>query len=893
MALASGTQLGPYHVEGVLGAGGMGEVYRARDTRLGRTVAIKILPALAASNAESRQRFEREAKAIAALSHPHICTLYDVGEQANAAKAGADPVRFLVMEYLEGDTLEHVLRGTRLPLDRVLRIGIQCADALDRAHRTGIVHRDLKPGNIMLTPRGAVLLDFGLARMRRTAPVAGMSVEATVTSAVTDQGTILGTLHYMAPEQVEGREADERSDIFSLGTVVYEMATGQKAFEGKSAAAVMAAILEKEPPPLSAHQPDAPPLLEHLVSRCLAKNPEERWQSAGDFKRELAWFAEAGGRATAPVTVSATSRWPERFAWMGALVVLTGLAVLATMLATPRPSPPEMRLDLALPATVDPFSLAIAPDGRSVVYSATGDDGQRRLWLRILATGEVRGLRGTDYGHHPFWKPDSSAIGFAMSGQLKRIDLDSDAVRPLANAPLFMGGAWSRQNQILFVPNTNQPVLRIDADSPGQPAVVTPAMPDGQTVAPAFIPGTDSFLFYVSSPEANVRGIYLSRIDGSAVRRLFDADSPAIYAPSGHIVFGLKGALFARPWDAAGQLPRGEPVQLAEGFMSRGYAGVPVVALSVADTGQLLYRTGTVPPLRSQLAWLDRSEKNPVPIGEQRPVILNPVLSPDGRRVAMFMGGIFLFDLTSGNLTQLTFGRRLDFSAVWSPSGSEIVFSSSRTGKSGLYRKQASGAGEDIPLLTGDGEAFPTDWSADGKFLLYRSTDSHNSFDIRGLSLADGKTFTVLATDQEERDGQFSTNGKWFVYQTNESGRFEIMVRRFRTPGVDVTTDEKWKISPAGGVQPRWRRDGTEIFYVGLDGRLMAVPISETRAGDAIVRGTPVALGAPPVALLFDGGTALPSYDVTRDGQKVLMSTLPLPLVSAPATLLLNWPRTP
>ena len=893
MALEPGTRLGPYRLDTVLGAGGMGEVYRARDVRLDRTVAIKILSALVASDQESRQRFEREARAIAALSHPHICTLYDVGEEASPGGPGPERVQFLVMEYLEGNTLADTLRAKPLPLDQVLRIGIQCADALDRAHRTGIVHRDLKPGNIMLTARGAVLLDFGLARTLRSGPVSGVSVDGTVTSPLTSRGTILGTLHYMAPEQVEGKDTDARSDIFSLGTILYEMAMGRRAFEGNSAAGVMAAILEREPAPMSARKPPVPPLLEHIVARCLAKDPNERWQSAGDVMRELTWLAQSGDRTSAPEKAAAPGRWPERFVWMSALVALTVVAVLAARTVATRRSTPahsEMRLEIATPPTMDPFSLAIAPDGQSVVFAATVG-GVPRLWLRRLDTGHTRVLKNTDGGYLPFWSPDGRSIGFAASGQLKRLDLENESVRKLANAPLFLGGTWSRDGQILFVPNTNSRVFRIPADVPAKPTVVTPTIGEGNQSAPCALPGTGRFLFYVNgTPE--LRGIYVANVDGS-VQRLLDADSPAVYAPSGHLLFQLKGALSARPFDASRAQLTGEAIQVEGEVMSRNYAGSPILALSVGDAGQIVYRTGSAGPDGFQVRWFDRSGTT-VDVTQPLPVALNPALSPEGGRAALFMGGrgtdIYLLDLLTGRPSQFTFDPRLDFAAVWSPDGSEIIFSSTRKGPQDLYEKQASGAGGDRLLLeTAEGKV-PVDWSADGKFLLYRNMDENHNFDIRGLSLADNKPFTVLATEHDERDGQLSSDGKWIAYQSNESGRFEIYVRPFRPPGTEVEADERWKISADGGTQVRWKHDRTEIFYVGLDGRLMAVPIRDTADAKAIVAETPVAVNAPTIPLLFGGGTQTGSYAVSKDGRRFLMTTLPQPASTTPVTVLLNWP---
>ena len=891
MPLEPGTRLGSYSLEGLIGAGGMGEVYRARDVRLDRTVAIKILPGLFASDQESRQRFEREARAIAALSHPHICTLYDVGEEV--IPGGAGPVQFLVMEHLEGQTLADALRGKRLPLDQVLRIGTQCAAALDRAHRSGIVHRDMKPGNIMLTSRGAVLLDFGLARTLR-GPISGMSGDATVPGPVTVEGTILGTPHYMSPEQVEGKKVDARSDIFSLGTILYEMAMGKKAFERDSVARVMSAILQDDPPPLSDRHPPAPPLFDHIVARCLAKDPDERWQSAGDVMRELDWLAQTGDRTTQPANAKSPSRWPERLGWVAGLVAVGAIAMLATRTFVLRREGAwrqEIRPDIATPATSDPFSLAISPDGQKVVFAAPVN-GVRQLWLRRLDTESQAPLKGTDHGYLPFWSPDGKAIGFGASGQLKRINLDNESVHKLANAPLFLGGAWGLDGHILYVPNTNSRVYRIVADGKGQPTAVTPILGRGNQSAPHFLPRTGRVLFYVTSPDApELRGIYVSNADGTGVKRLFEADSPAVYAPSGHLLFRLKESLFARPFDAAKAEPTGEPIKVTDQIMNRAWAGSPIVALSVADKGGIVFRAGATPQDVFQFVWFDRSGSEVKPLTPRLPVVLNPALTRDGGRAAFFKGrNVYLLDVSDGRQDQFTFEDSLDFAAVWSPDASHIIFSSNRKGRHDLYRKHASGAGGDTLLLETGEDKIPTDWSADGRFLLYRNMDASYNFDIRGLSLGDNKQFTVVASEHDERDAQLSPDLKWVAYQSNETGRFEIWVRPFRPPGTEARSDERRRITTDGGIHVRWRRDNSsELFYVGLDGRLMAVPIREIENGRAIKPGTPVALNAPLIPALFGGGAALPSYAVTKDGQRFLMTTVPLPPSDTPITLLLNW----
>jgi serine/threonine protein kinase len=523
MPLSPGSRLGHYEIQSLRGAGGMGEVYRSRDVRLDRTVAVKVLPAHVASDPDFRRRFEREARSVAALSHPHICALYDVGEAPNPENQTGVPVQFLVMEYLEGQTLAEVLERGPMSIDGVLRVGIEFADAIDQAHRQGVVHRDLKPGNIMMTANGTKLLDFGLAKAAQP-PFSGMATAATVSAPLTGRGAILGTPNYMAPEQVEGKDTDHRSDIFSFGAIVYEMTTGKKAFEGSSAPSVMAAILERDPPSMMSLQPLASPLLDHVVTRCLAKVPAERWQSAGDVMRELTWIARSSIQRISP-----TSRSSRR-GLRGWLILATIWALIATVAAlammarrqrSPTGGPPQV-LDITTPRTGDPLSLSISPDGQKVAFVATSD-GRSQLWLRYLNNASAQLLAGTDDPQFPFWAPDSRSIGFAASGSLKRIDLDGGGVRKLANAPLFLGGTWNTDHTILFVPNTNSRVLRVQENG-GEATPVTPPL-DRSTNHhfPSVLPDGRHFLYYVAgAPET--RGVYMAAVDGTMPRRLLDAE---------------------------------------------------------------------------------------------------------------------------------------------------------------------------------------------------------------------------------------------------------------------------------------------------------------------------------------------------------------------------------
>jgi Tol biopolymer transport system component len=881
MSFRRGVRLGHYEIDALRGAGGMGEVYRSRDVRLDRTVAVKVLPAQVAADPEFRRRFEREARAVAALSHPHICALYDVGEAPNPDDPAGVPVQFLVMEYLDGESLDDVLQRKPLPLDQALRVSIQIADALDKAHRQGIVHRDLKPGNIMMTAAGAKLLDFGLATVRPA--VSGMNTTMSVGAPLTERGTILGTPRYMSPEQIEGKDVDQRTDLFSFGAIVYEMLTGRKAFDGSSAASVMAAILERDPP-----QPLPSPQLDHIVTRCLAKNRDERWQTAADVMRELAWVAQSGDRVNTPAPASPRSRLVERLAWLATLVTVTAIAVFAMFRATRPAAPlPEQRLEITTPPTFDPMSFAVSPDGTKVVFVAN-KDGRRALWLRPMnGSAPSQPLAGTDNPQFPFWSPDSRAIGFGASGRLKRIDLEGGAVRPIAQAPLFLGGTWAADGTILFVPNTNSRIFRV-SDNGGTPAPVTVFEPQTHHHFPHVLPDGRHFLYYVSG-DAKVRGVYIAQMDGASSRRLLDADAAAAYTP-GYLLFVRQGTLEAQAFDFGQQTVVGSPITVAANVTMDRFAGATLAALSASDAGPIVYRTGTVPPsLAFRVSWISRAGKPLQDISKEPNILLNPSLSSDDRQLAYFNeGNIWLLDLKTANSRKFTFDRSLHFAGVWSPDNRQIAFCSNRKGAFDLFRKNADGSGGDELLLETTDDKFPTDWSRDGRFLLYRSIGDTTGFDIRAFAIGDRTSFPVLATEHEERDAQFSPDGKWIAYQSNESGRYEIWIRPFPAPGVSVKPDVFWAVSTTGGTQVRWARNGKEVFYVGLDGYLMSAPVHVESDGRAVTVGPAARLfmiGAP----RFGGGTALPTYVPSRDGQQFLVTTTAPQESAIPLTVLLNW----
>ncbi len=561
MALTPGTRLGPYDILSPLGSGGMGEVYKARDTRLARTVAIKVLPADTAADVSARARFEREARAIAALSHPHICVVHDVGHQ--------DGIDYLVMELLEGETLLDRLAKAKgpLPLDQVLSIGVAIADALDKAHRAGIVHRDLKPANVMLTKSGPKLLDFGLAKLQGTASPVSLSNETAATTAGpgTARGTILGTIHYMAPEQVEGREADTRTDIWALGALLYEMATGQRPFTGESPASIIGAILKDTPPALSTRQPLTPTSFERLVNKCLMKDADERWQSAKDLHDELAWIGEGAVSNGVTPPSSASSR-RERVAWglvAAAALISAGLvATLVTRRADATAPQPLTMLDVATPPTFEPLSFALSPDGRQLAFVANGNDGSQ-LWVRRMDEPVARPLAGTAHAVSPFWSPDGHAVAFFADGLLKRLDLPGGT--PLVLAPGFgRGGAWNRDGVILFTQSSNAPLVQVSA----QGGTVSPATQFAADQVshrwPHFLPDGRRFLFEVANGPLAARGIYLGSLDGAAPRRLSPTEAEAIFAPPGHLLMATQGSLFVQPFDVERGALTGTAVAIAD-----------------------------------------------------------------------------------------------------------------------------------------------------------------------------------------------------------------------------------------------------------------------------------------------------------------------------------------
>ncbi len=882
MTLSVGSRLGPYEILGPLGAGGMGEVYRARDTRLERTVAIKVLPADLCTSDQARQRFEREAKTISQLSHPHICSLFDASRH--------EGIDYLVLEYLEGELLSDRLARGALPLDQALRFGLEMADALQKAHQHGIVHRDIKPGNVMLTRNGVKLLDFGLAKAELTpAQRSGLTAMPT-RDELTREGTILGTLPYMAPEQLEGNVADARTDIFALGAVLYEMATGRKPFSGTTQASLISAIMKDEVVPISRISPTTPASLEHVVRTCLAKAPEDRWQSAQDLKTELRWIAEEKARPGVPSEPHKGRTVREGAAW--SLAALALVLAAAAFLRGPRPvdAPARpMSLSVLLPDRSALHAAVISPDGSRLVIVAKDTEGRNLLWVRSLDSSAIRPLNGTENPSFPFWSPDGRFIGYFADGKLKKIDASGGPAQTVCDASSSRGGTWSSDGTILFAPFADGPLYRVP-NTGGSATAVTRLDPGrGETSHrwPYFLPDGRHFLFLVASFSASREkeglGIYSASLDSPEQTFLVQANSRMAYAPPGYLLFVREGNLLAQAFDAREQRVSGDPFPIAETIQT--FAQIYDALFSVSANGILLYQNRTATSI-AQLVWVDRGGRKlgllGAPIDQS-----NPQISHDGRRVLLHLtdpqsGNVDLwaYDSSGGIATRLTSGVETDADPVWSPDGRTIAFTSNPQGRADLYLMNSSGEGLPKLVLHSERSKLATDWSPDGKFLLFRSADAESKLELWAMPISgDRRPVPFIQARYSVSDGRFSPDGRYVAYSSNESGRWEIYVAPF--PG----SGGNWKVSTDGGSEPRWRRDGKELYYLAPDGVLMAAAVRVSPTFDAE---SPKRLFAfrrrEPVATMD-----LFSYDVSPDGQRFLVNTDAGDATTTPLTVALDW----
>jgi serine/threonine protein kinase len=867
----------------------MGEVYRARDTRLERSVAIKVLSANSAGDPGLRQRLEREAKAVSALNHPHICTLHDIGSQ--------DGTDYLVMELLEGETLaDRVLRGP-LPLDQVVKIGSEIADGLDAAHRAGIVHRDLKPGNIMLAKSGAKLLDFGLAKPAATGMASGTGPAPLLTGALTmtspnphgspltAAGSIVGTIQYMSPEQIEGRDADARSDIFALGAILYEMATGKRAFQGKSQLSVASAILEKDPEPLSSAQPTAPAALCDVISTCLAKDPEDRYASAHDVKLQL----RRALRVSAPAAQDRDPQPRKWLVWAAAGLAIAVIATLAVFVVVNSHQRERAVLSTQiLPPTGMAFSLtgdqgasaAISPDGRFIVAGAGG-----HLWLRQVDSGAYTPLPGTNDASFPFWSPDSRSIGFFSQAKLKTIAIYGGAPVVICEAQNARGGSWGKDNLIVFAAAIQAPLSKVAA-SGGTPVPVTTLDMKQHTTHrwPFFLPDGKHFIYLAANHKergADSDGIYLGSIDGGEGQRLMHSTGSAIYS-SGYLLFTQNSDLLAQRFDAGGMKLIGEPIRMPQKLFYD--TGIWRNLFSASETGLLLYASGSA-DLAGRVRWLNDTGQSLTTLADEG--LANPRLSPDGRRIAMERGDptsdIWIYDMTGPVRTQVTRTGR-NFSPVWSPDGQKILY----TGIGGTTPTGAQATLMVVPLNDTEGTKAvnpapfyqsPTDWSRDGKYILYEK-GSPGSSELWALEMRPGAAeFPLIKTATSARDGRFSPDGKWVAYTSNESGQDEVYLAPFPGPG------PKMQLSTSGGTSARWRGDGRELYFYGGSNEMVAVTI--TMAKGEVQVGSPRKLF--PITLGSNSFFS-PAYDVTADGKKFIVYSIgDSNTGQTPLSLLVNW----
>jgi Tol biopolymer transport system component len=870
----------------------MGEVYRARDTRLDRVVAIKVLPEGLAAEPQFRERFDREARTISALEHPHICPLYDVGQQ--------DGTAFLVMQYLEGETLADRLSGGALSLEHTFQIASEVADALATAHKAGIIHRDLKPGNIMLTKAGSKLLDFGLAKAGPSAVAGAQASMLPTTPPLTQMGSILGTVQYMSPEQIEGQEADARSDIFAFGAVVYEMLTGRKAFEGKSQPSVMAAILTRDPAPMSAIVPRVPPPLDHVVSRCLAKEPDDRWQTARDMLHELKWACEDRPAGALPVVAQARpGGWIQKAAWP-----IAGLALSAAAISTGvywfEAQPVERAVQFEVfPPKGAAFSIgtagarmAISPDGTMLAFGAsTGGNGANQIWVRRLDAVDATLLPGTDGADTMFWSPDSRFIGFFANQSLKKIDVTGGPAQTLCPAPgQAASGTWSEDGVILFSSASTGGIRRVLAEGGAPSQVTTVESVVGRNAWPRFLPDGRRFVFFDPDPDPDKHGIYLGSLESKTITRILRADSLAEFAPPGNLLFIRDTALYMQAFEPASMEPRGDPVRVAEAVSldrSNGRAG-----FSVAGNGVLVFARGTGVSSGSDLEFrlFDRSGKVLGATGGAW-AYRGLDLSPDGKRIAAHRhddqgGDIWITELDTGSSSRFTFDvSQHSASPIWSPDGGRIAFGMLRHGSWGIYQKDSTGVGAEELLFESKLQIVPMDWSRDGQSIVFWLNDPNTLSDLWRLPLTgDHKPVPFLHTPALEQHGQLSPDGRWLAYTSDESGSFDVYVQSFPEAGT------KYQLAAIGSRFPRWRRDGKEILF--MDGqRIMRVTVQA--AGSGLKFGEP--------QFLFDsryvnyahtetGGGIYHTFAVSPDGQRFAVPvTRGSEDAPAPLTVILNW----
>jgi eukaryotic-like serine/threonine-protein kinase len=855
-----GTKLAHYEITRHLGSGGMGDVYQATDSKLGRSVAIKLLPETFAHDTERAARFEREARVLASLNQPNIAAIYGI-EQSNDRK-------FLVMELVEGETLAERIKRGPIPVDESLAIAKQICEALEAAHEKGIIHRDLKPANVKITPEGKVkVLDFGLAKAFENQPAnVALSNSPTLSMAATNAGLILGTAAYMSPEQAKGRVVGRGTDIFAFGCVLFEMLSGRPAFGGDDVAEILAHVLTREPD-WNALPASVPARLRELLRICLHKDARKRRRDAGDVLIDI---DQISTEEPQPVV---RSKGNARLAWIAAAVFALTAVVSIRLALRSGPIPPELHVSIITAATTWP-DMALSPDGMSVLFVGS-NNGRQQLWLRRLDNGEGKPLPGTDTARLPFWSADGRSIGFFISGKILRMDLGGGPPQFLANVADGSGATWNRDGTILFATSLVSPIFRISAPGDRPVAITQPAaIHTYGHMEPRFLPDGKRFLFYATgTPET--QGIYLGTLDGSVPKRLTAADSQGEYLDPGHLLYLQQGTLLAREFDVTRGELSGNAQTVADSVASVSPLGLGAFSTSVS--GRVAYRAGTP---AGELTWYDRAGKRSVVARPDGTEMLSGDLSPDGRRVAldrtvMSNRDVWLLDLLSGATTRFTFNSGQDGFPVWSPDSSQIVFESKRKGAYDLYVKSVGGTVAEHPVLESPLDKWPMDWSKDGAYILYYEANPNSAGDLMALRMSDpAQTPIPVATGPfVELNGQFSPDGKWVAYETSESGRSEIVVQGF------PNASNKWQVSNQGGTQPRWSRDGKELYFIGLDFKMMVVGIKIS--GSSLESTKPTPLFQTRVSLVPKH-----QYSVSRDGRFLVSE---LEESATPISLILNW----
>ena len=896
MSLKEGATLGRYEIRSLIGAGGMGEVYRAHDPKINREVAVKVLPADFASNGERVERLEREAQAAGGLNHPNILGIYDIDSQ--------DGTYFIVSELLVGEELRERLDDGPIPLRKAIDYAQQIVSGLAAAHESGIVHRDLKPENLFITKDDRVkILDFGLAKVRESQPTNSGSEDATK-KALTDPGVVMGTVGYMSPEQVRGHAADHRSDIFSFGVILYEMLTGRRAFGGDSVVETMHSILKDDVPDLDESGVRVPPSVEKLLRRCLEKKPEHRFHSAHDLGFALDAVSSPTSSSGSGLSVAAgtlpdspdmsRSNWLGRAAWIVAAVFLSSTFVLAALyFRREAPQSQTMRFTIA-PPDKNSFNeaFALSPNGQMIAFVARGTSGDTSLWVRPLTAVDAKQLPGTEGASFPFWSPNSRSIGFFANAKLRKIDAAGGPAQTLADASSDpRGGTWTPDETIIFSPHTTSPLMRVAA-SGGTVSEVTKLNTEaGQSSHrwPSMLPDGKHFLFFGRGGSPETQGIYAASIDAPEPSLLIATPVAGSYTEAdgvGYLMFVREGTLMMQRFDAAKLALSGEARPVIENLLSfPSEIGPTAYSAFSTAAGHLIYRTGDQQTTR--LTWHDRSGKVLDTIGEPAGYH-EPSLSKDDTKVLFGRSDgsvpaqdVYVHDLSRGSTTRLTFDPEADTTPVFSPDETQVLFYSNRGAKNSFYRKSANGSGNEELILSGDSGSYPDSWSRDGKYLLYeRNGGVQTKVDLWVLPMAGEPTpFPYLETPFEEAHAQFSPDGRWVAYTSNDTGRSEVYVESFPRGG------GKWQISTAGGDQPQWRSDGKELFYIAPDRNLMVVTIEGS--------GT-LAIGKP--AVLFQTSTPLTgitddrnNYAPSHDGQRFLVNTLADSANLQPLILVLNW----